>query len=183
MHFTETAIRGAWIIDPAPHADERGRFFRAWCADEFSAHGIAFDPVQGNMAASRRAGTLRGMHYQLAPHLEAKLMRCTRGAVFDVLVDLRPGSATYGRWVGADLTAENGRMLYIPPLCAHGYQTLVDDAEIYYLASARYAPESVRGLRYDDPTVAIRWPLGRVALSEQDTSWPLLAAAEQGTTR
>ena len=175
MQFTESAIHGAWIVDPTPHADARGRFFRAWCTDEFAAQGIAFVPVQSNIGTSRSAGTLRGMHYQAAPHLEAKLMRCTRGAVFDVLVDLRPGSATYGRWVGTELTAENGRMLYIPPLCAHGYQTLVDDAEIYYLTSARYAPDAVRGLRYDDAKVGILWPLPPVAVSDQDARWETLA--------
>jgi dTDP-4-dehydrorhamnose 3,5-epimerase len=177
VRFTESPISGAWTIDPTPHVDERGRFWRAWCAEEFAAHGIAFTPVQGNMGSSHRAGTLRGLHFQAAPHPEAKLVRCTRGAVFDVLVDVRPGSRTYGCWFGADLTAENGRMLYVPPLCAHGYQTLEDDAEIYYLASAAYAPQAVRGLRFDDPTVAIRWPLPPTAVSEQDRGWPLLAAA------
>lgn len=179
MQFTECAIRGAWTIDPTPHTDARGRFFRAWCADEFAAHGIDFDPVQANMGSSLEAGTLRGLHYQVAPHEEAKLMRCTRGRVFDVLVDLRPGSPTFGRWVGAELTAENGRMLYIPPLCAHGYQTLDAGAEIYYLTSAVYAPAAVRGLRFDDPTVAIRWPLPPVAVSPQDAHWPFLAPQEQ----
>ena len=175
MQFTESAIAGAWIVDPAPHADERGRFFRAWCTDEFAAQGITFVPVQSNIGTSHRAGTLRGMHYQVAPHLEAKLMRCTSGAVFDVLVDLRPGSPTYGRWVGAELTAENGRMLFIPPLCAHGYQTLTDGAEIYYLTSARYAADAVRGLRFDDPTVGIQWPLTPVAVSDQDSRWGTLS--------
>lgn len=176
MRFTESPIPGAWTIDPTPHVDERGRFWRAWCAEEFAAHGITFAPVQGNMGSSHRAGTLRGLHFQAVPHPEAKLVRCTRGAVFDVLVDVRPGSRTYGRWFGVDLTAENGRMLYVPPLCAHGYQTLEDDAEIYYLTSAAYAPQSVRGLRFDDPIVGIRWPLPPTAVSDQDQGWPLLAA-------
>lgn len=174
MHFSECPVPGAWIIDPAPHTDDRGRFLRAWCADEFAAHGIAFAPVQANMGSSRRAGTLRGLHYQVSPRLEAKLVRCTRGAVFDVLVDLRRGSRTFGRWYGTDLTADNGRMLFVPPLCAHGYQTLEDGAEIYYLTSAAYAPDAVRGLRYDDPMVAIRWPLPAFAVSERDSHWPLL---------
>lgn len=178
MRFTECAVPGAWSIDPTPHADERGRFMRAWCAEEFAAHGIEFVPVQANMGASRHAGTLRGLHYQVSPHLEAKLVRCTRGRVFDVLVDLRPGSPTFGRWCGAELTAENGRMLYVPPLCAHGYQTLEDESEIYYLTSALYAPDAVRGLRFDDPTVAIRWPLPPVALSDQDSRWPHLEHEE-----
>jgi dTDP-4-dehydrorhamnose 3,5-epimerase len=174
MRFTECAIPGAWVIDPTPHADDRGRFMRAWCADEFLAHGITFVPVQANLVFSKRAGTLRGMHYQVAPHLEAKLVRCTRGGVFDVLVDLRPGSATFGRWYGTDLTAENGRMLYVPPMCAHASQALADDTEIHYMASAAFAPDAARGLRYDDSTVAVRWPLTPAHLSGQDRGWPHL---------
>lgn len=147
---------------------------RAWCTDEFEAHDIAFAPVQANMGLSTRKGTLRGMHYQVEPHGEAKLMRCTRGSIFDVLVDLRPGSQTYGQWFGVELSAENGRMLYIPPLCAHGYQTLEDNTEIHYMTSARYASSSARGLRFDDSTVGVRWPLPPTAMSEQDRNWPFL---------
>jgi dTDP-4-dehydrorhamnose 3,5-epimerase len=174
MRFQSVGVPGAWTVDPEPYVDERGRFMRAWCADEFAAHGIHFVPVQANMGHSHRAGTLRGLHYQLAPHLEAKLVRCTKGAVFDVLVDLRPESPTYGSWFGTELTADNGRMLYVPPMCAHGYQTLRDDSEILYMASASFARDASRGLRFDDPTVAIRWPLPPVAMSEQDTQWPHL---------
>jgi dTDP-4-dehydrorhamnose 3,5-epimerase len=174
VHFTQTPISGSWTIDPSPHLDDRGRFMRAWCTDEFEAHGIAFTPVQANMGLSTRKGTLRGMHYQVEPHGEAKLMRCTRGSIFDVLVDLRPGSKTYGQWFGVELSAENGRMLYIPPLCAHGYQTLEDETEIYYMTSARFAPSSARGLRFDDSTVGVRWPLPPISMSEQDRNWPLL---------
>jgi dTDP-4-dehydrorhamnose 3,5-epimerase len=183
VRFSESTIPGAWIIEPTPHTDDRGRFMRAWCADEFTAQGIAFVPVQANMGASHRAGTLRGLHYQVAPHEEAKLVRCTRGSVFDVLVDLRPESPTFGRWYGAELTAENGRMLYVPPLCAHGYQTLEDGSEIYYMASAVYAPDAVRGLRFDDPTAAIRWPLPPAAMSDQDKRWPYLQSKEQRLSR
>lgn len=179
MRFIECGVSGAWSIEPTAHADDRGRFMRAWCADEFAAHGINFVPVQANMGSSLRAGTLRGLHYQVMPHQEAKLVRCTRGAVFDVLVDLRPGSPTFGRWCGTELTAENGRMLYVPPLCGHGYQTLEDGSEIYYLTSARYAPNAVRGLRFDDPTVAIRWPLPPSAISDQDSLWPYLEPQER----
>lgn len=175
MHFTETPIAGAWTIDPAPHADHRGRFMRAWCTDELSAHGIEFTPVQANMGLSIEAGTVRGLHYQVAPHLEAKLVRCTRGSVFDMLVDLRPGSPTYGRWFGTELTADNARMLFVPPMCGHGYQTLEPNSEIYYLTSARYAPSAVRGLRFDDPTVAVRWPLPPAVVSDQDMKWPFLS--------
>jgi len=176
VHFTATPIAGAWTIEPARYTDARGHFSRAWCAREFAAHGIDFTPVQANSGVSLRAGTIRGMHYQVAPHLEAKLMRCTIGRVFDVLVDLRPASPTFGRWFGTELSAENGRMLYVPPLCAHGYQSLTDGAETYYLTSAYYAAEAVRGLRFDDPTINIRWPLPAVVVSEQDRRWPLLDA-------
>jgi dTDP-4-dehydrorhamnose 3,5-epimerase len=174
VRFTPCEVPGAWVIDPTPHADGRGRFFRAWCAEEFAAHGIHFVPVQANLGSGIRAGTVRGLHYQVEPHAEAKLMRCVRGAVFDVLVDLRPGSATWGRWVGVELSAANGRMLYVPPLCAHGYQTLAPESDIYYLTSAVYAPGAVRGFKYDDPTLAIRWPLPPTAVSEQDAAWPTL---------
>lgn len=154
---------------------------RVWCADEFKAHGIDFAPAQANMAYSVHAGTLRGMHYQVAPHVEAKLVRCTRGKVFDLLVDLRPGSPTFGRWFGTDLTPENGRMLYVPPMCAHASQSLVDETEIHYMASVPFAPGSARGLRFDDPTVAVRWPLPPTAMSAQDLGWPHLHA--EGTSR
>lgn len=149
---------------------------RAWCSGELEAQGIHFVPLQANMGLSTRAGTVRGLHYQVAPHEEAKLIRCTRGAVFDLLVDLRPGSPTHGRWFGSTLSAENGRMLYVPPLCAHGYQTLEDGAEIFYMTSAMYSPGAVRGLRFDDPTVGIEWPLPPQALSEQDQRWPTFEA-------
>lgn len=179
MHFTEAPIPGAWVIDPAPHIDGRGRFMRAWCSEEFAAHGISFVPLQANMGLSHVAGTLRGLHYQVAPAEEAKLVRCTRGSVFDLLVDLRPGSATFGRWFGTELSADNGRMLYVPPMCAHGYQTLEDASEILYFASAIFAPTAVRGLRFDDPTVAIRWPLPPQAVSDQDKGWPSLQQLSQ----
>jgi len=170
------------VIDPTPHADERGRFMRAWCIGEFGAHGIDFVPLQANMGASRHAATLRGLHYQVAPHEEAKLVRCTRGTVFDVLVDLRPGSPSYGQWFGTELSAENGRMLYVPPMCAHGYQTIENDSEIYYLTSAMYSPDAVRGLRFDDPTVGIQWPLPPYAVSDQDRRWPSLEPKDHRVT-
>jgi len=174
MRFVETAIPGAWCIEPTPHIDARGRFLRAWCREEFAEHGIEFAPLQANMGLSSAAGTLRGLHYQVTPHEEAKLVRCTRGAVFDVLVDLRPGSPTAGQWYGTELSAQDARMLYVPPMCAHGYQTLEDESEIYYLTSATYAPAAVRGLRFDDPVLGIDWPLAPLALSPQDLGWPLL---------
>jgi dTDP-4-dehydrorhamnose 3,5-epimerase len=173
MRFTETHISGAWVIDPSPHADERGRFMRAWCAREFAEHGLDFLPVQANMGFSVREGTVRGMHFQVAPALEAKLVRCTRGAIFDVVLDLRPESPSYGEWRGVELSAENGRMLYVPEHCAHGYQTLEECTEIYYMASAFYTPSAVRGVRFDDPAFGIQWPFGARVVSEQDRTWPL----------
>ena len=174
MHFTETNLIGAWIVDPNPYEDDRGRFMRAWCAREFAEHGLDFLPVQANMGFSVRKGTVRGMHLQEAPALEAKLVRCTRGAVFDVVLDVRPESPSYGEWYGAELSAENGRMLYVPERCAHGYQTLEDSTEIYYMASEFYAPNSVRGVRFNDPAFRIQWPLVATVVSEQDRNWPLV---------
>ncbi len=156
MHFTETIIAGAWVIDPSPHQDDRGRFMRAWCAREFGEHGVEFSPVQANMGYSVRKGTTRGMHYQEAPALEAKLVRCTKGAMFDVVLDVRPGSSSYGNWYGVELSETNGRMLYVPEHCAHGYQTLEENTEMYYMTSAFYTPSAVRGVRYDDPAFGIR---------------------------
>jgi dTDP-4-dehydrorhamnose 3,5-epimerase len=174
MRFTETDIAGAWVIDPSPHEDDRGRFMRAWCAREFADQGLDFLPVQANMGFSVRKGTIRGMHFQMAPALEAKLVRCTRGAIFDVVLDLRPGSPSYGKWYGAELSADNGRMLYIPEHCAHGCQTLEEYTEIYYMASEFYAPNSARGVRFDDPAFNVQWPLVVTMVSEQDRNWPLV---------
>jgi dTDP-4-dehydrorhamnose 3,5-epimerase len=174
VRFTETNIAGAKTIDPSPHQDERGRFMRAWCAKEFAEHEVHFVPVQANMGLSLRKGTTRGMHYQTEPALEAKLVRCTRGAIFDVVLDLRPASPSYGKWFGTELSAENGRMLYLPEGCGHGYQTLQDDTEMHYMASAYYTPEAARGVRFDDPAFHIQWPLGVTVISEQDRNWPLV---------
>jgi len=147
---------------------------RAWCADEFAAAGIEFLPAQANMAWSRRKGTIRGMHYQTAPALEAKLVRCTRGAVFDVVVDMRTTSATYKHWFGVELTVEKGNMLFVPEGCAHGCLSLTDESEIYYMASCAFAPDYVQGVRFDDPEIGIEWPISVTVASEQDRNWPLL---------
>jgi dTDP-4-dehydrorhamnose 3,5-epimerase len=176
MRFETCPIRGAWLIEATPHEDERGRFFRAWCANELGAQGIDFRPVQANVSSSRETGTIRGLHYQTRPALEAKLIRCTRGAVFDVIVDMRPGSPTQGQWFGTRLSAAQGNMLYVPEECAHGYQTLEDDSETYYLTSAFYAPDAVRGVRFDDPAIGITWPLAVSAVSDQDRRWPLVTS-------
>ncbi len=178
MRFTRTDIVGAWIIDPDPHEDDRGRFMRAWCAREFADHCLDFVPVQANMGSSIHRGTVRGMHLQVAPALEAKLVRCTRGIIFDVVLDLRPESPTHGQWYGAELSAENGRMLYVPEHCGHGYQTLEEHTEIYYMASEFFTPGSVRGVRFDDPAFGVQWPLPAVMVSEQDRNWPLTERKE-----
>src|SRR4249920_1821771 len=180
MHFTETRVTGAWIIDPSPYHDERGRFMRAWCAREFEDQGISFLPVQANMQFSPRKGTVRGLHLQVAPALEAKLVRCTRGAIFDVVVDLRPESPTYRVWYGSCLNSENGRMLYVPEGCAHGCQSLEENTEIHYMTSAYYSPTHARGIRYDDPAFGIRWPIVASSVSDQDRNWPLVESVKIG---
>jgi dTDP-4-dehydrorhamnose 3,5-epimerase len=174
MLFFECPVVGARVVHPEPRLDERGRFMRAWCRDEFAKAGIEFVPLQANMGLSKRQGTMRGLHYQAVPALEAKLVRCTAGSVFDVAVDLRPESPTYLRWHGETLSADNARMLYVPKGCAHGCVALEDDTEIYYLTSASYAPASVRGVRFDDPAVGIEWPIEITELSAQDKEWPLI---------
>lgn len=173
MNFLSCDVAGAWVVEPTVHQDARGRFMRAWCLREFAEHGIAFTPLQANMGLSAHKGTIRGLHYQAAPALEAKLVRCTRGSIFDVVVDLRPASPTYRRWYATELSADNGCMLYVPEGCAHGCQSLQDNTEIHYMTSAFYAPNEVRGIRYDDPALAVRWPLAPTAISEQDRNWPL----------
>lgn len=177
MRFLETGIVGAWVIDPCPHRDDRGHFMRAWCSKEFLEHGICFIPVQANMAFSHRKGTIRGMHYQDATAVEAKLVRCTRGAIFDVALDLRPGSATYGEWYGVELTAENGRMLFVPGGCAHGCEALEKNTEMHYMASEYFTPGAAHGVRFDDPAFGIQWPVTVTTVSEQDRSWPLMQPA------
>ena len=173
MQFMETGIVDASVIDATPHQDERGRFLRAWCAREFAEHGLEFLPVQANMGFSKTSGTVRGMHFQVAPAIETKLIRCTRGTIFDVVLDLRPQSPSYRKWYGVELSAENGRMLYVPGNCAHGYQTLEDCTDIYYMTSAFYTPSAVRGVRFDDPAYGIQWPLVATMVSDQDRDWPL----------
>ncbi|MEO8523729.1 MAG: dTDP-4-dehydrorhamnose 3,5-epimerase [Caldimonas sp.] len=173
MEFLNTDVAGASLVEPTPHLDERGRFMRAWCQREFAEHRIDFVPVQSNLAFSKLKGTLRGLHYQVAPALEAKLVRCTRGAAFDLVLDLRRDSPTYLRWYGTHLSADNGRMLFVPEGCAHGAQSLEDDTEILYMASAYYAPSAARGVRHDDPAFGISWPIEVSSMSDQDRRWPL----------
>ena len=172
MRFTEAAVKGAYIIDLDPRRDHRGFFARSWCQREFEAHGLNPRVVQVNLAFTPRKGGVRGLHYQLAPHQEAKTVRCTRGAISDVAVDLRPDSPTYKQWVAVELTEDNYRMLYVPEGCAHGYQTLMDNTEICYQASEFYAPDYARGVRYDDPAFGIEWLLPVTSISDADHAWP-----------
>jgi dTDP-4-dehydrorhamnose 3,5-epimerase len=173
MIFTPTELEGAWIVDLEPRGDERGFFARAWAEEEFAAHGLSTEVVQANIAFNRSRGTLRGMHFQHVPHAEVKLVRCTRGALYDVIVDLRRESPTHARWLGVELTAENRRMLYVPEGFAHGYQTLADDTEAYYQVSAAYAPQAEGGVRWDDPAFGIEWPDPEPpVMSEKDRAWP-----------
>jgi dTDP-4-dehydrorhamnose 3,5-epimerase len=172
MKFQTTDIPGVLVVEPERYRDERGYFARTWCRDEIAAQGMDPTVAQMNTGFSHRAGTLRGMHFQRDSHAEIKFVRCTRGALYDVALDLRPDSPTYRRWFGVELTAENGTMLWIPEGCAHGYQTLVDDSELLYLTSKSYAPDRAAGARYDDPAFGIDWPLEVSVISNADRAWP-----------
>jgi dTDP-4-dehydrorhamnose 3,5-epimerase len=173
--FEACPIPGARIIKPTPHTDFRGHFMRTWCVDEFAQAGSSFVPVQANMVRSLVRGTVRGMHYQVAPALEAKLVRCTQGAIFDVVVDLRLHSPTYRHWFGIELNAQDAWMVLVPEGCAHGCQSLVDNTDVHYMATARFAADSCRGVRFDDLAIGVRWPLSATAVSEGDRQWPLLS--------
>ncbi len=168
-------IAGAFRVMTEGHIDERGRFFRTFDAGIFRAHGLETNFVQRSSSFNTRRGTLRGLHWQADPHGETKTVRCTRGAIFDVLVDLRKGSPTFGKWHGEELTPDTPAMLYIPKGCAHGFQTLADASEIYYEISTAYVPQAARGVRYDDLTLGIRWPLANPILSDRDRQLPLVS--------
>jgi len=172
MLFTETYLKGAYLIDVERRNDERGFFGRSWCREEFEAHGLNPRLVQCNISFNEKRGTVRGMHYQADPYQEAKLVRCTMGALYDVIIDLRPDSATFTHWLAVDLTSENRRALYIPKGFAHGFQTLADDTEVFYQMSEFYHPEAARGLRWDDPAFDIEWPIKILVISEKDQSYP-----------
>lgn len=172
MEFTETNLKGAFLLRLRKIEDHRGFFARGWCRDEFAKHGLNPNMLQLNIGFSHKRGTVRGLHYQEAPHAEAKFVRCTRGALFDVIVDLRADSPTRGQWAGFELTADNGQMVYAPEGFAHGYQTLADETDMYYLTSAQYAAAAARGLRYNDPALGITWPIPISVISEPDQKWP-----------
>jgi dTDP-4-dehydrorhamnose 3,5-epimerase len=173
VKFVETPIGGAFVVEMERQEDERGFFARSWCADEFAARGLNPALVQCSISFNRRKGTVRGLHYQAAPHAEAKLVRCTRGKVFDVVADVRAGSPTFGRWHGVELSADNRRALYIAEGIAHGFQTLEDDCEVLYQMSERYHPEAARGVRWDDPALAIPWnDPARAIVSDRDRGLP-----------
>jgi dTDP-4-dehydrorhamnose 3,5-epimerase len=175
MIFRETKLNGAYIIEPERLEDERGFFARAWCQREFEIKGFNPDVVQCNISFNKKRGTLRGLHYQISPHAEAKVVRCTCGAIFDVIVDLRPDSCTYMAYISVELSAGNRLALYVPEGFAHGFQTLEDDSEVFYQMSEYYHPESARGLRWDDPALGISWPVSPGQLiSDRDKGWPLL---------
>jgi dTDP-4-dehydrorhamnose 3,5-epimerase len=176
MIFHKTELEGAFVIDPQRLEDERGFFARTWCADEFRAHDLNTSLVQCNISFNTKRGTLRGMHYQAAPNEEAKLVRCTRGAIYDVIIDLRSGSPTFKRWLGVELTEDNYRMLYIPEGFAHGFLTMADASEVFYQMSQVYVPESARGVRWDDPAFGVRWPATPSIISAKDAQFPDFAA-------
>lgn len=175
MKFIETPLRGAFAIDLEPHRDERGIFARTFCAAEFAKHGLDSRVLQCNLSSNAQAGTLRGMHFQDPPVSEAKLVRCVRGAIHDVVVDLRPQSSTYRQHFAVELSMENRRALFVPELFAHGFQSLTDDTEVEYQMSEFHTPGAARGFRYDDPAFLIRWPLPVSVISRNDLAWPPFA--------
>lgn len=175
MKFEPTSLAGVYLVHLEPRADERGTFARAFCARELAAEGLETSFVQANVSTNRRSGTVRGMHFQRGPDAEVKLVRSVKGAIYDVVVDMREDSATYLRWFGAELSEDNGLAMYVPKGFAHGYQALTDAAAVFYFVSAFHAPQSEGGLRFDDPKLAIRWPRTVSEVSAKDKTWPLLA--------
>lgn len=173
MLFKETHLKGAFVIDLERREDSRGFFARMFCANEFKDHGLKPTIVQGNLSFNHKAGTMRGMHMQLPPAPETKLVRCTRGRIYDVIVDLRPDSPTYLQHFGIELTEENRTALYVPELFAHGYQALTDGAEVTYLVGEFYTPGTEKGYRYNDPAFGIQWPVPVTVISDKDANWPL----------
>ena len=182
MNFTRTKIEGVFVIELEPRRDERGFFARQWCAEEFARAGLDTRIAQINTARSVVCGTLRGMHFQRAPHAEVKLVRCASGAVFDVALDLRAHSPTFRQWFGVELDSESGRMLYLPEGCAHGYLTLRPGTDLVYQSSVPYAPTSATGVRHDDPAFGIEWPQPVSVISRQDLDWPDFPSAASASS-
>ncbi len=178
MIITPTHLPGASLIEVERREDSRGHFARVYCEQEFQAHGLPARVAQTNRSVTLRRGTLRGMHYQLAPHGEDKLVRCERGAIWDCIIDLRPASATCGQWLGVELSETNGRMLLVPKGFAHGFVTLTDDVAVSYQVSEFYTPGAERGIRYDDPAFGIEWPCPILSLSDKDAAWPAYVREE-----
>jgi dTDP-4-dehydrorhamnose 3,5-epimerase len=176
VKFTETVLKEAFIIEPERIKDERGFFARTFCRREFEAHGLNPDLLQCNVSFNRKRGTLRGMHFQVAPHAETKLVRCTRGAIYDVIIDLRPQSPTFRRWIAVHLSAENHLMVYVPEEFAHGFQTLQDETEVSYCISEFYSPKRARGVRWNDPAFKIDWPIANPVISVRDQTHPEFAS-------
>lgn len=172
MIFHETDLKGAFILDIEKIEDHRGFFARGWCQKEFEAHHLVSRVKQANISYNKTKGTLRGMHYQVSPYEETKLVRCTKGAIYDVIIDLRPASPTYAQWIGVELAAGNYKMLYVPENFAHGFITLKDDTEVTYQVSQFYTPGSERGIRWDDPAFSIEWPIEVQVVSDKDKNWP-----------
>ena len=183
MRFTETKLSGAYIVDLSPHADERGFFARTFDAKLFEEHGINPVIAQANLSYNRHKGTLRGMHMQVDPALESKFIRCVRGALYDVIVDMRPDSPTYLEHIGVELTAENRRALFVPVNFAHGFQTLADETDAFYEVGQFYTPGTERGFRHDDPAFGIEWPLPVTTISDKDASWDLFTPETEGAAR
>lgn len=181
MRFSPRELEGVFLVELEPHRDERGFFARSFCTEEFAAHGLIATVAQANVSFNHERGTVRGLHYQVEPAPEAKLFRCVAGAIYSVVVDVRPGSPTYRAHLGTELDQERGTALYVPPFCATGYQALVDGATALYFVSQPYAPECERGLRYDDPALGIAWPLLPTRVSEKDRSWPLLESVPEAS--
>ncbi len=173
MIFEPTPLAGAFLVRLEPRHDERGFFARSWCREEFLARGLSGDVVQSSLSYNHRRGTLRGLHYQAPPHAETKLVRCTRGRIYDVIVDLRRDGPTFKRWWATELSADNRHMVYIPEGLAHGFLTLEDNAEVAYQMSTPHRPETARGLRYDDPALAIDWPFAPIVVGSRDRSFAL----------
>lgn len=172
MRFVATDISGAFILEPEPIVDERGLFARTWCEREFAEHGISMTIRQCSISVNRYRGTMRGMHYQDPPYAEQRVVRCTSGAIYDVIVDLRPSSRSFRRWVSVEMSQENRRMVYVPEGCAHGFVTLVDDVEVFYQMSALFSVEHTRGVRWNDPAFAIEWPIEVTMISDRDRNHP-----------